>query len=152
VSVLRLDPKIAHHPELWATGVLAEARWAYLESLCYSTEWETEGRVHIRAIWGWTCADELVAAGLWKRDGDYIQIVSWVGLAEPTHRATLSPSLRKRVYDRDGMTCRICGEPILEGEQSHIDHIIPVYRGGHDDLSNLQLAHASCNLRKGARL
>jgi len=32
------------------------------------------------------------------------------------------------------------------------DHIIPRSKGGIDDLSNLQLAHAYCNKRKGNSL
>ncbi|MFC6197572.1 HNH endonuclease [Ponticaulis profundi] len=31
------------------------------------------------------------------------------------------------------------------------DHIRPRAKGGHDDESNLQLAHAACNKRKGSR-
>jgi hypothetical protein len=32
-----------------------------------------------------------------------------------------------------------------------VEHIIPVCRGGSDDLQNLALACRSCNLRKGSR-
>jgi 5-methylcytosine-specific restriction endonuclease McrA len=33
----------------------------------------------------------------------------------------------------------------------HIDHIVPYSLGGPDELYNLQVAHSSCNIRKGAR-
>lgn len=51
--------------------------------------------------------------------------------------------------------CGICGWPLprapINGEV-HIDHVVPLARGGADEKSNLQLAHAVCNLRKGARM
>lgn len=48
------------------------------------------------------------------------------------------------------MTCGICVEPIVN--QYHIDHIIPVAKGGEHTIDNLQLAHPLCNLRKGAKI
>lgn len=50
---------------------------------------------------------------------------------------------------RDGPVCGICGEhldPIHEN--FHVDHIVPAAHGGTNDLSNLQLAHPACNIRK----
>jgi 5-methylcytosine-specific restriction endonuclease McrA len=42
-----------------------------------------------------------------------------------------------------------CGRSILSGY--HIDHVIPVSRGGLHEIGNLQLLTPRCNLRKGAR-
>ena len=58
------------------------------------------------------------------------------------------------ILDRDGLVCALCGEFLIEpydGRQAHVDHIQPVSVGGPSDLDNLQLVHATCNLRKGAR-
>jgi 5-methylcytosine-specific restriction endonuclease McrA len=41
------------------------------------------------------------------------------------------------------------GSPSNEGT---IDHIIPVSRGGTNDVDNLRLLCRSCNSKKGARL
>jgi 5-methylcytosine-specific restriction endonuclease McrA len=46
--------------------------------------------------------------------------------------------------------CGICKHPLED--KFHIDHIIPVSKGGKHELSNLQLAHPLCNLRKGAKV
>lgn len=56
--------------------------------------------------------------------------------------------------DKDGFVmvqCGLCGQPLHLGEAT-IDHIIPKGRGGGDELSNLQLAHESCNNEKGDRV
>src|SRR5699024_5283996 len=49
------------------------------------------------------------------------------------------------VWARDGYRCIYCGEP---GE--HLDHVLPVSKGGPHSYGNLVVACAPCNLRKGA--
>lgn len=56
----------------------------------------------------------------------------------------------KTVYDRDQGICGICGQPVGPSVAS-IDHIVPLAKGGKHSYRNVQLAHLSCNLRKGAR-
>lgn len=48
--------------------------------------------------------------------------------------------------------CGICGKPIESFSDMHLDHIIPVSRGGETQPENIQLAHAACNLRKGDKV
>lgn len=71
---------------------------------------------------------------------------------------TKSDVLLSRAYiaERDGWRCGICGGRVSP-DRSHpdplapsIDHVVPLARGGTNDLSNLQLAHLRCNLRKRA--
>lgn len=57
---------------------------------------------------------------------------------------------RKAVYVRDGGICQLCGEPVSPGRMT-MDHKTPLTRGGAHSLENLQLAHHSCNSRKGTR-
>ena len=66
-----------------------------------------------------------------------------------------SPSRVLQLRQRDGWSCRLCSREFGDPPPVHphplgvtIDHIIPVWRGGSDDLANLQLAHRSCNLKK----
>jgi len=55
---------------------------------------------------------------------------------------------RDEVLRRSGGVCGLCHE-LIEGE-FHIDHIVPLARGGEHTYANVQAAHPACNLRKGA--
>lgn len=59
--------------------------------------------------------------------------------------------------DRDGEQCSLCDEPIdLQSKDTRwgpsVDHVLPRSRGGSHELTNLALAHRSCNSRKGNRV
>ena len=58
---------------------------------------------------------------------------------------------RARVYDRDAGRCHICGKKVRPGHW-HLDHIIPLARGGEHSYKNVAVCHPSCNMRKHARL
>jgi len=48
--------------------------------------------------------------------------------------------------------CGICQKSLdLKAEKYHFDHIVPLAAGGPHETKNLQIAHARCNLSKGAR-
>jgi 5-methylcytosine-specific restriction endonuclease McrA len=48
------------------------------------------------------------------------------------------------------LTCYLCLNPIEFGND-HLEHKIPLSRGGTNDRDNLNIAHRSCNCRKQAR-
>lgn len=48
-----------------------------------------------------------------------------------------------------GNTCALCGHP-LSGKL-HLDHIVPLARGGEHSYANTHMTHAGCNVRKHAR-
>lgn len=54
----------------------------------------------------------------------------------------------RRVWDRDGWQCVRCGTH----KNLTVDHILPVSRGGTDELANLQTMCGSCNSSKGDRV
>lgn len=58
-------------------------------------------------------------------------------------------SLRSQVFSRDNYACRYCG---ARGVRLECDHVVPVSRGGGDDLSNLATACRDCNRSKRAKL
>lgn len=68
---------------------------------------------------------------------------------------------RQHIFDRDGYDCYLCNLPVeltanhVVGQPGwelypHIDHVIPLALGGHDTLDNVKIAHAKCNMVKGA--
>lgn len=59
---------------------------------------------------------------------------------------------RDRLYARAGGVCGICRLAIDPGESWHVDHIIPLSKGGEHSYANTQPAHARCNVEKGDRL
>lgn len=59
--------------------------------------------------------------------------------------------LRGLVLRLYGPVCWLCGEPIRPGQAWHVDHVVARKAGGTDDVRNLRPAHASCNLRRGAK-
>lgn len=65
-------------------------------------------------------------------------------------RKTLSRSIRERVIARDGLTCAYC-RSVLDPEDVTIDHVVPVVRGGTDELTNLAISCRPCNSKKGTK-
>jgi 5-methylcytosine-specific restriction endonuclease McrA len=50
---------------------------------------------------------------------------------------------------RDGFGCAICGVP---DPNLQVDHVVPVSKGGTNELSNLQLLCPACNMTKSDKL
>lgn len=57
--------------------------------------------------------------------------------------------VRHRIYERDGGSCHICGNPV-PFEAMHLDHVIPWSHGGTDTEENLRPSHPHCNQVKGS--
>ncbi|MDJ0616845.1 MAG: HNH endonuclease [Calothrix sp. MO_192.B10] len=64
-----------------------------------------------------------------------------------TPRISIPKSVREYVYQRDKYQCQSCGKTHTE-TQLTIDHIIPLARGGANDISNLQTLCFPCNRQK----
>ena len=78
-------------------------------------------------------------------------------------RPYLTKDILQRVYERNiakygSLTCYLCGRPISYKGQSaeyaplgrdNLEHLVPVIRGGTHTLDNMDIAHATCNQRKG---
>jgi hypothetical protein len=63
-------------------------------------------------------------------------------------RGEISDSLRYDILNRDNFTCAICGASSKQGARLHVDHIIPVSKGGKSVPSNLRTLCERCNIGK----
>ncbi len=63
-------------------------------------------------------------------------------------RRLMTKALRDEIAERDNYTCKICGKYMPDGIGLHIDHIIPIAKGGKSIPSNLQVLCSKCNGRK----
>jgi 5-methylcytosine-specific restriction endonuclease McrA len=70
---------------------------------------------------------------------------------------------KKHIFDRDGYDCYLCNTPVdltaphIQGQPGwekypHIEHVIPISKGGPDTKANVKIAHAKCNIDKGVEL
>lgn len=58
---------------------------------------------------------------------------------------------RAVVWERDGGICHICKEA-ADVSAWHLDHVIPLTKGGLHSYANTAVSHPSCNQSKGAKL
>lgn len=58
------------------------------------------------------------------------------------------------LYSKQHGACPYCNVKFIKDDETivecNIDHVIPLSRGGKDDISNMVLACVSCNSAKGA--
>ena len=66
-------------------------------------------------------------------------------------RASLKPSLRFKILHRDQYRCQACGATAEDGAKLHVDHILPVSKGGTNNESNLRALCSECNIGRGNR-
>lgn len=81
---------------------------------------------------------------------------SWLRSDGVPARVNIPEWARKAVFFRDRGMCACCNKDlsglISINQTEHYDHIIPLAEGGINDVTNLQVLCASCNLKKGSRI
>lgn len=87
---------------------------------------------------------------------------------DPVHRAKVLASCHRRIalkrgalaaelidrqtiIERDKATCYICEIGPLDDSEIHLDHVVPLSKGGDHVPGNLRVACVSCNLKKSDR-
>ena len=63
-------------------------------------------------------------------------------------RSLMSAGLRYDVMKRDEFRCVLCGREADDGVKLHVDHILPVSKGGKTVMNNLRTLCPDCNLGK----
>lgn len=116
---------------------------------CYHEDVE---KPHIEA--GLLKMNELGLIELFEEGGfRYYRVCNWGTLQSTSVHlrpdARTWKALRSVVFKRDGYACQYCGD---KTQKLECDHIIPVTRGGSNDLTNLTTACKTCNGSKGNKL
>lgn len=70
-------------------------------------------------------------------------------MANDAEHAKVTRAMRYDVLRRDNFHCVRCGRGKEDGVKLHVDHIVPVSRGGKSVMSNLQTLCEDCNYGKG---
>jgi 5-methylcytosine-specific restriction endonuclease McrA len=58
---------------------------------------------------------------------------------------------RGQVFERDRGICHIC-KLVVDPKHWHMDHIVPLSKGGAHVMANVAVSHQRCNDSKGAKL
>ena len=61
-------------------------------------------------------------------------------------RKKISPVLKWRLASDQKFMCKLCDTML--GDDVEVDHIIPIFLGGNNTMSNLQVIHSRCHSRK----
>lgn len=69
-------------------------------------------------------------------------------MAPPRRSRRIPTHVKREVWERDRGQCVHCGSP----EDIHFDHDIPFSKGGSNEVENIQLLCAQCNLKKGSKI
>lgn len=67
-------------------------------------------------------------------------------------RGEVSDSLRYDIMNRDNFTCVLCGASARQGVRLHVDHIIPIAKGGKSTPDNLRTLCERCNVGKSDKI
>lgn len=81
----------------------------------------------------------------WKNGNKYEE-------SKKMERKIMNDDIRYNVLKRDNFRCKICGASANDGAKLHVDHIIPVSKGGKTVMSNLQTLCDRCNIGKSDKI
>ena len=145
----RVDDGWWSHPKVAALSLQARGLWVTAGSWC--SQHLTDGHVPRGALpllrGTGKLAAELVQSGLWVETAEGWQMHDWE-LYQPTRGLR---SERTQVFEASGFKCAYCSASVTPNT-GHVDHVVPIARGGSSERSNLVASCARCNLSKGAKL
>lgn len=101
---------------------------------------------------GWILYE--IAKAFWKAGYDFMGEGVTIRPEKPAPRRSRASSewqaIRLQIAARDGLVCHYCSATVKPSSFT-VDHIVPVFKGGTDDLSNLVACCRRCNSKKGTK-
>ena len=73
-------------------------------------------------------------------------------LINVTSDNTVTASALTKLREVQSNCCYYCNLTLLEGSSTHLDHYVPLSKGGQHSIFNVVWSCASCNLKKGAQM
>ena len=83
------------------------------------------------------CNQDRIHANRWRR-----KAIKRGAFVERVHRSV--------VFKRCGGACHMCGA-LVDPDNWHLDHVLPLVRGGEHSYANTAVACPSCNLQRGPK-
>lgn len=75
------------------------------------------------------------------------------------YKVQFKPFQRRKLLERDNWTCQMCKckvhdrkTDINTPDKAHLDHIIPISKGGNSEPENLQVLCRDCNIKKADKI
>ena len=81
---------------------------------------------------------QVIQFALYDEEFEYLGKVTHDDYDKGKYDRNIKPKMRYNVLERDNRKCQMCGKGIIQGVILHIDHIIPVTKGGKTKMENLQ--------------
>ena len=112
---------------------------------CYATYTSPHGRNSYRKERYYGISDVKSAIDEINQQREYRQ-------SKQYQRSLMTNSLRYDILKRDGFRCQICGATAADGVKLHVDHIVPIAKGGKTEPSNLRTLCDRCNSGKSDKI
>lgn len=95
---------------------------------------------------------QLVEADSVRRINESKVIIEYVAneASRPREKAKRKSlrSVRGRVFEKSNGKCAYCDSQLIESGNWHVDHVVPISRGGADEIENMVAACHRCNTKK----
>jgi 5-methylcytosine-specific restriction endonuclease McrA len=72
----------------------------------------------------------------------------WAERKERTDGFKITDQQRRELWSKQGGRCPCCWKIMRSIFEAEVDHVIPVARGGKDNVANVMLVHPQCNREK----
>ncbi len=120
----------------------------------YYLEWQRKNREKVRAYQNkWRHENRELARDYQRRYLNENRTKVYEGIRASGirrhHQTSVAEKIvRDEIYQRDSGKCHICGKHV-SAQDFHLDHLVPLSRGGTHTRDNIALAHPFCNRQRG---
>ncbi|MFJ3037761.1 HNH endonuclease [Streptomyces tendae] len=151
MPTLKIHSRMFTHPKILMAGNAATGLWVRLAAWAvhyHPGDWHVPADL-TRKYGTPAQIRRMVAAGLAAPAADGYELdAELLAWARDDNRAAIPAEQRRRIYDRDGNACLLCGTT----DDLTLDHIHPWSLYGPDTDDNLRTLCRPCNSSKGAKV